>query len=227
MRKIIQCSFPVIITICFATCLAGAHAAPVSGVKTSQHESFKPRDFERLAVIVKPLQSQGHFGGGMSMSRGRQQSQTDRLIEQGFMRVLMAHGYTLVSRTDLDSAMQEKGLDDAHMTDEKLTEEAGKLLHVSALMIVSVDDFNVTQSRQVQRQPGQQPTFYGTSTQTVYQCAASVSARLVKISDNMVMWTGDMNLDRTLASQAQGTQLLGSMAEAIASSFPSLGAKNE
>ena len=190
-----------------------AVARVVPGVKTSQHASFKPGNFERLAVLVK--QTQGHMGG---MGRGSQ-GQTDRLIEQGFMRTLIASGYTLVSRTDLDAAMKERGLDDAHMTDEKLTEEAGKLLHVSALLIVSVDDLSLTSTMR-QRQRSASNPYITMGMDTVYQFAASISARLVKINDNMVMWTGDMTLDRTLGIQSQENQLLGSMAEAIAMSFP-------
>lgn len=228
MNKLVIRRFIIIIFACFAPCLGVALAGTVTGVKTSQHESFKPENFERLAVIVKPIQSQGHLGMARGMGRGHQQSQNERLIEQGFMRVLMGHGYTLVSRTDLDAAMQEKGLDDAHMTDEKYSEEAAKLLHVSALMIVSVDDFSVNQSqRQAARTTGTTSVAPGYHMQTVYDVSAALSARLVKIDNNMVMWTGDMALDRTLANPSQENQLLGSMAEAIATSFPAFPPKKE
>ena len=206
-------------------------AGPVAGVKTSQHASFKPENFERLAVIVKPIQGQSHTGFVMG-GRGRQQSQSqsERLVEQGFMRTLMAHGYTLVSRTDLDAAMVEKGLDQAKLTDEKLTEEAAKLLHVSSILIVSVDAFSVTPMQQQGSRPAALP---GTSaarsgtqqTQRYFQMVASISARLVKIDDNMVMWTGDMTIDRMLATQEQDTLMLGSMAESIATAFPAFPAK--
>ena len=86
-------------------------AAPAQDVKTSQHATFKPRNFERLAVIVKPIDEQSGRGGmgmggfGMAPRQSHHQSQLERLVEQGFMRNLLAHGYTLVSRTDLDAAM--------------------------------------------------------------------------------------------------------------------------
>jgi hypothetical protein len=202
------------------------NAGPVPGVKTSQHPSFKPENFERLAVIVKPIQAQSSrtgFGGlGMATSRGHQQSQLERLVEQGFMRTLLAHGYTLVSRMDLDAAMVEKGLDQAKLTDEKLSEEAAKLLHVSALLIVSVDAFNVTP---MQRQGNRVSGFGGQ--QQYFQLVVSVGARLVKINDNMVMWTGDMTVDRAIASQDQDSVALGAMAEAIGSAFPAFSAKKD
>jgi hypothetical protein len=55
-----------------------------------------------------------------------------------------------------------------------------------------------------------------------FQVVASVSARLVKIDDNMVMWTGDHTVSHTLATQEQDSLILASVAEAIAMSFPPL-----
>src|SRR5258708_2636196 len=127
--------FTTLIFVSFGIFMAvnlNGYAGPVGTPKTSQHESFKPQNFERLAVIVKPIQVQQGFnpmtgmGGGLGGTRGGQ-SQLDRLVEQRFMRVLLGDGYTLVSRADLDAAMKEKGLDEANLTDDKLTEEAGKI----------------------------------------------------------------------------------------------------
>ena len=204
------------------------HAAGIVP-KTSQHASFKPADFERVAVIVKPMQQQGD---GLNMMTGlrigqarprREQTQLERLVEQRFMRVLLNDGYTLVGRTDLDAAMKEKGLDEANLTDEKLTQEAGKFLHVSAIMVVSVDDFKITPMQRVVKlsTPG---AFGGGGQQTAtyYQVVASVSARLVKIDDNMVMWTGDLSQTQAFASQDVDGSVLGSMSESVANCFPSL-----
>jgi hypothetical protein len=216
-----------------------ANAGPVvaASPKTSQHASFKPEAFERIAVIVKPIQAQtsGSIGmsfgiGGTGGMRGKQQHQEqtglERLVEQNFMRVLLGEGYTLVSRADLDAAMVEKGLTQANLTDETFTQEAGKLLHVSAIMVVSVDTFTTTRlQRQVPR--GQGVPAFGNNMQEHFQVSASLGARLVKISDNMVMWTGDYALSGTFLAQDQDRAMLASMAEAIAKSFPSIPAKKE
>ena len=185
--------------------------------KTSQHASFNPANFERLAVIVKPIEQQRFYMGGQ---RG-QQTQTERMMEQQFLRTLVADGYTLVSRADLDAAMVEKGLDQAHMTDEKYTEEAGKLLHVSALLVVSIDAFKTTPLR-TQRTPGYNAYAGG---QQYYQVVASVAARLVKIDDNMVLWTGDLTVDQNINTQDEDSIVLQAMAVALAKSFPAFTAK--
>lgn len=203
-------------------------AAPGSiGIpKTSQHAMFKPENFERLAVIVKPMQAQQQGFSGFNNGLGKphhDQTQMERLVEQRFLRVLLGEGYTLVSRTDLDAAMKEKGLDEANMTDDKLTQEAGKLLHVSAILVVSVDDFKMTtMQRQVARQNTGTFSIGGTQSVPYYQVVASVGARLVKIDDNMVMWTGDLSLNQAYNSQDADGIVLSSMAETIASSFPRL-----
>jgi hypothetical protein len=196
-------------------------AAPPTGgtPKTSQHASFKPEHFERLAVIVKPIQTQGRSFGA---SNRPEQGQLERMVEQEFLRVLIGDGYTLVSRADLDAAMKEKGLDQAHLTDEKLAAEAGKLLHVSALVIVSVDAFKTSSP-----QRGGDAGFGGMAgnrnqQQPLMQVVASVSARLVKIDDNMVMWTGDFTVIRQVLNQDQDSIVLASVAEAIAKTFPPL-----
>jgi hypothetical protein len=202
-----------------------ANAMPVTTPKISKHDSFKPEDFQRLAVIVKPIQPSGlnpltGLNGGISRGR-REQSQLDRLVEQRFMRVLLGEGYTLVSRADLDAAMKEKGLDEANLTDEKLTQEAGKILHVAAIMVVSVDDFKTTPMQRVvtNAKPG---FFGGAQTATYFQVVASISARLVKIQDNMVMWTGDLSLNQAYGTQDVDGMVLGSMSETIATAFPPL-----
>jgi hypothetical protein len=89
-------------------CAAAAHAQ-IAPPKTSKHASFKPADYERIAVIVKAVQAQnqmryGHFGNGNDT-----QGNLERLVEQAFVRELVAHGYTLVSRMDLDAAAKEQG----------------------------------------------------------------------------------------------------------------------
>jgi len=157
------------------------------------------------------------------LQAGDTSSRSWNVWKQGFLRTLLAHGYTLVSRMDLDAAMVEKGLDQAKLTDEKLSEEAAKLLHVSALLIVSVDAFNVTpMQRQVNRVSGAMG-----QQQQYFKLVASVGARLVKINDNMVMWTGDMTVDRAIASQDQDSVVLGTIAEAIGSAFPAFPAKKD
>ncbi len=192
--------------------------------KTSQHAKFRPENFERLAVIVKPMQAQQQGFSGFNNGMGKphhDQTQMERLVEQRFLRVLLGEGYTLVSRNDLDAAMKEKGLDEANMTDEKLTQVAGKLLHVSAILVVSVDDFKTTtMQRQVARQNTGTFSMGGTTSVPYYQVVASVAARLVKIDDNMVMWTGDLSSNQAYNTEDADGIMLGAMAEAIASSFP-------
>jgi hypothetical protein len=233
--QIIKRTTPAFLPLYIAMALAAtwdncAAAGGIGTPKTSKHESFKPENFERIAVIVKPIQGQQQFfnsATGISASSGRShhdQTQAERLVEQRFMRVLLGGGYTLVARTDLDAAMKEKGLDEANLTDEKLTQEAGKFLHVSAIMVVSVDDYKTTPMQRLvanNRPPGPFGNI-GQQTATYYQVVASISARLVKIDDNMVMWTGDLSLNQAYGSQDQGGLILGAMSEAIATSYPPL-----
>jgi hypothetical protein len=167
-RPLIQTlRFPLLLAIC-----AASFAALAGPPKATTHKSFKPEEFASIAVIVKPIQGQSHgFGMGRQMQT---QSSLERLVEQNFMRVLMKNGYTLVSRTDLDAAMVEKGLDQAKMTDESYSEAAAKLLHVSALMVVSVDAFNVKQ-QQVEV-PNANGRFVAGNRKTYYEFTAAIAA---------------------------------------------------
>jgi hypothetical protein len=234
---------PVTLPLSLAICalFAGplASHAQTAKPKTSKHASFKPENFERLAVIVKPIKQQNSRTRGFGYQQEPELGQVERLIEQSFLRTLIGGGYTLVSRGDLDAAMKEKGLDQANMTDEKRAQEAGKLLHVSTLMIVTVDSFKTTlvqlpanpattsAPQYVQGSNRRVPGFGGgdysqNGVRQVFQVLASVSARLVKIDDNMVMWTGDHTVSQNLATEEQGSIVLASVAEAIAMSFPPL-----
>ena len=191
--------------------------------KTSQHASFDPKSFERLAVIVKPIHQPDR---GLRYGRTQQQpsqGQSERLIEQGFLRMILGKGYTVVSRADLDAIMKEKGLDQANMTDEKLTEEAGKLLHVTAIMVVSVDALKTSPYAQ----QAANRAFGAPKPNAVqyFQLVASVSARLVKIQDNMVLWTGDLTVNQTVLNEDQDSVILASVSEAIAAALPPLAEK--
>jgi hypothetical protein len=228
-------TLPLSLVICALFAAPLASHAQSGKPKTSKHASFKPENFERLAVIVKPIKqerSRTRFGNQQETEPG----QVERMIEQSFLRVLMDGGYTLVSRGDLDAAMKEKGLDQANMTDEKRNQEAGKLLHVSTLMIVTVDSFKTTpvqlpasaaatsypNGNTGGRRPMSFPSESGSRSggQQAFQVVASLSARLVKIDDNMVMWTGDHTVTQNLATEEQASIVLGYIAEAIATSFP-------
>jgi hypothetical protein len=202
-------------------CAAGGNGVP----KSSQHASFNPKEVERLAVIVKSLpqerQQQPRFGPRVQAA---DQSQCERLIEQGFMRVILGKGYTVVSRADLDAIIKEKGLDQANLTDEKLTAEAGKWLHVPAIVIVSVDAMSVTPLQAPGR--GFAP-MQRWDTPPALLLVASVSARLVRIDNNMVLWTGDMTINQTVTSQNQDSVILSSMAQSIAELFPPFAEKKK
>ncbi len=228
---------PLSLTICALFTWPHASHAQSAKPKTSKHASFKPENFERLAVIVKPIK-QERARTRFAERQEEGQGQVERLIEQNFLRVLMGGGYTLVSRGDLDAAMKEKGLDQANMTDEKRNQEAGKLLHVSCLLIVTVDSFKTTPvqlpaSAAATSYPnansgGRRPSSFPSeglsrnSGAQAFQVVASVSARLVKIADNMVMWTGDHTVSQMVVTQEQDSIVLGSIAEAIALTFPPL-----
>ena len=191
--------------------------------KTSQHESFKAQDYERLAVIVKPFDrtTAGSYGGAIGARGGKQtQSQLERQVEQAFLRVLLSKGYTLVSRADLDAALKEQGLDQAGLTDEKLGQEASKILHVPALMVVSVEDFK-TSPVQGRGGPARAGGGLGVNNgMPTYSVTAAASARLIKIDNNQVMWTGDLSVSRDIPNQDQNAAILAAVAEAIADAFP-------
>ena len=82
----------------------------------------------------------------------------------------------------------------------------------------------MTSKRVVSKSQGQ--FGFGQQTATYYQIIATIGARLVKIDDNMVMWTGDFGVDAAYASQEQDTVVLGGVAETIAVAFPQMPKKN-
>jgi hypothetical protein len=159
--------------------------------EASAAADFKPAELAKLAVLV-------------SAGRPGRLGSTDpqRLVEDAFLECLLAKGYTLAARSDVDAVLREKKFQESGATEE-LAASVGKVLNVPAVLLVRVTDLSSDT-----RQRG------------VVTTRASVGARLVSVESGAILWTGNhTDGGPTVGRSAAGAVLLGT-ASALAEAFP-------
>jgi hypothetical protein len=148
--------------------------------ETSADPSFSPEKIPKLAVIV--LRSQ---------TPRRAQTDSERCIEDAFVGVLMRKGYSVVSRSDLKSVLEEQRFQRSGLT-ERDAVAIGKILNVPAVMLVKVTD----------------------------QAAAAMGARLIGVENAAVLWIGTFRQSRIVNSKSEDSAVLADVARRIALAFP-------
>lgn len=172
--------------ILLATATA-AVAQPVKKPQASSAAEFKPAELAKLAVIVT---ASGKLGV---------QNPTDsqRLVEDTFLECLLAKGYILAARSDVDSVVREKKFQESGLTEE-LAKSVGKVLNVPAVLLVRVTELSTNQQNQTSR--------------------AVIGARLVSVETGAILWTGN-HTDIGPTSRGVGAVAVTSSA-ALAEAFP-------
>lgn len=160
---------------------------------------FDPARFARVAVIV--TDNTNRVGDGY-----RHQ------VEDAFMRAIMAKGYILAARSDVDEVVRELRFQARGYTAQDVM-RIGNMLNVTGLVIASIDNTSM-RSESYQRKDG--------SRNTVYYSDATVSARLVSVQQAEVLWiasyTGSRYIGEGSRDQYAG---IPSAANVVANSFPS------
>lgn len=164
--------------------------------EASSAANFKPADMTKLAVIV----AVGKDNPGMMATRNVNDYQ--RLVEDIFLECLLAKGYALAARSDVDSVLREKKFQESGATEELAT-SVGKILNVPAVMLVRVTDYT---SEQRQR-----------DTSTVH---VSLGARLVSVETGAILWSGNHSINNSSPGRAGSSGVLLSTVAALVETFP-------
>lgn len=154
---------------------------------------FSPAVYDRIAFHVQSRAPQ-------HVAEGRL-----REVEDEFMRALVAGGYTVAARSDLDRVLPEQALQASSVTEQQLA-EAGKVLSVAAVMLVSVN-----------RVSSQCGTRYGNR-----YCygVGDMSARMVSVSSGQVVWVGSVSSALRVGQESDADYAVGVAARRLASAFP-------
>jgi hypothetical protein len=164
--------------------------------EASASASFKPADMTKLAVII----AVGKDNPSMMISRNV--SDHHRLVEDTFLECLLAKGYALAARSDVDSVLREKKFQESGATEELAT-SIGKILNVPAVMLVRVTDFT-TEQRQ----------------RDASSVHVSLGARLVNVETGAILWTGNHSASSSSPGRAGASGVLLSTVAALVEAFP-------
>ncbi|MCI5179894.1 MAG: hypothetical protein D3911_11355 [Candidatus Electrothrix sp. AW3_4] len=155
-----------------------------ASVKVAKGSSFHPQRIKKIAVIMKPDR--------------RYRNVPYRRVEDIFMFDLLNKGYQVASRSDVKQVMEELHFQGSLLTEEKIA-EIGRILNVSAMLIVSVTDLGYER-----QQSGSN------------YVSAALGTRLIGVEKAEFLWGG-----RCSGTGSQIGSTLEDLAEKISKAFPS------
>jgi len=160
-------------------------------------KAFEPGEIKKLALIMESNARPGSL---------RQQGSSDQLqeVEDKLSIMLGNKGYTLVSRTDLQTVMKEKQFQASGLTEENVT-SFGKLLNVPAVLVVRITDSGPPSGQR--------------SNQGVI--IAAIGARLVSVETGEVLWCRTDIEAKQSASKLDQSQVLTQVTKKVGDLFPS------
>lgn len=173
MKK--RCFLMLLLIACTAAC------ATETGIKTLEVKSvvapqYKALNVSKIAILVKPYRD-------LPL----------RIVEDEFMKFLIAKGYTISSRSDVETIKKELKFQHSDFTDKDMV-EIGKILNVPALIIISINDYRQENFR------------YDKGTGT--QHSIVMGARAIDVETTDVIWLGttkhaDFALNELLVTLSQ------------------------
>jgi hypothetical protein len=137
---------------------------PMPRVTTSQ--LFNPASYPIIGVYVENLSGQRLAAG------------TIRAVEDEFMRQVLANGYALAARSDIERIIREQRLQSSGITEEAMA-RVGRMLNVPAIILVSINSLTAQRT--------EPPMVHNTRTQ-YYRVEATMSARMIMTERAEVLW---------------------------------------
>lgn len=186
---------------CVSTSPVTSRLLPMPTVTTAR--MFNPASYPTIGVYVEDL------------SGGRLQPGTIRLIEDAFMRQILANGYALAARSDIEKVIREQRLQASGVTEETIA-RVGRVLNVPAIILVSINSLTSERTRP--------PSIYDPKMQ-YYQLGVTMSARLIAAERAEVLWLSSYGEDWKAASQRghpqdQWPRVLQHVADVVARGLP-------
>ena len=178
MERAIKTVWLIVTITAIASC-----AKPPPAVKAVQAPSFEGSKIGKMAVIVQS-------------KRGT----PDRLIEDEFIGILIAKGYTIAARSDIKQIMKEMKFQQSGLADKDAA-QIGKVLNVPAVIIVAITKFEKGRWGKVK------------------YIDATMGARLISVERTEVLWIGTCS-DKFYNDDLGTSGILAYLARNIANSFP-------
>jgi hypothetical protein len=142
---------------------------------------------------------------GVGARKEPAQSDRDRQVEDAVVQVLLQKGYSLVSRSDMMSLLKEQQFQQSGLTEDNAV-AAGKLLNVSAVLLVGVTDHG--------GDAGSGPKGVGGT------AWAAVGGRLVDVASGEVRWVAAPYQVRPTGGKGDQADLLAAVSKEVAKAFP-------
>lgn len=174
---------------------------PMPNVTMSQ--MFNPVSYPTIGIYVENL-------SGQRLSAG-----TIRVIEDEFMRRILANGYALAARSDIEKIMREQKLQSSGVTEEAMA-RVGRVLNVPAVILVSINSLTAERT---------QPPMVYDPNMRYYRVEATMSARLIGAERAEVLWISSYGESWRVASgpgnpRDRWPEALLHVAEVVARGFP-------
>ena len=188
-----------LLTLLFSAFIGGCVTTTAPQAKVSAVQTFSPKVYDRLAVIV------------FDETKQVRQKGTLRQVEDVFMQAALEKGYTLAARSDVDKLIQELRFQNSAIS-ENHAAKIGRLLNVRAVILVSINDISAKEYKPLVYVKGKR----------YYMATANISARFVEVSRGEVVWlsshTGRSSVDGT--NRNEMTRVLPLVARVVARELP-------
>lgn len=160
---------------------------------------FDPKDVSKLALVMA-VESRGRMGFTAPDSR-RGNDDQQRMVEDKLSVQLGNKGYSLVSRTDLQSVMQEKQFQDSGLTEENVS-QFGKLLNVPVVLVVRITECEIESRNRGNLGVG------------------ALGARLISVETGQVLWCRTRIESQEIGGKLDLPQVLAKASKKIGDGFP-------
>lgn len=138
-----------------------------------------------------------------------------REMEDEFMRVLIAKGYILAARSDIDQVLKEQRLQVSGITEsanaESALARAAKVMNVSAVILVSLNSLETRPYQPV----------LSSGNRRYYLASASISARLIQAERARILWVSSYSGEVEVSDQRAGAEAVPVIAGVVARGIPS------
>jgi len=159
---------------------------------------FSPEVYNRIAIYV------------VDRTRSSLEEGALQQVEDEFMHAVIEKGYILAARSDIKQVAKELDLQASSFTEEALARKA-KVLNVSAILLVSINELSTSEY---------QPTIY-VQGQRYYRTSVSISARLISAELSQVVWISSYSGTYEVNDRRYEHKALAPAARIVAKSLPS------
>jgi hypothetical protein len=168
---------------------------------SSTSPNFRPESYTNVAVIASD--ETGRFG-----SRGR--AGILRQVEDKFIAELLAKGFTIAARSDVETLLEELRFQSSNLTQSDAA-RLGQMLNVPAVLLVTITSLDDSRERVRYKDGGSDVIYYG---------HGSISARLVGVESSEVLWLASYSGQFRISDSSDEEQVLPVVAQIVANSFP-------